>query len=417
MIRATVTSTVDQALLSALNFGLAFLLIHFASKQDYGLYSQLINLQSFFSPFHAGIFVSAYLALASKMDGSRLVAFRHSMAQAEVVMTIFSSMLIVAVFLIGSKVLDSHLSVNICLAFACALLGLWWREFIRQTRFVELRYDHALHIDAIYCVATCLALGPIVALNKLTTGAVFWCMAFGAIIAAGLPLSALVRGTSFNATAIKSDVSLSWNVGRWEVIGSVVTWGYAQSYIYFAALHGGLDEAAETSAGRLLAMPLALLWASYANVMRPNVSKMLTRGSFEGAQQLATRSALLVVAVSVIYASIMFVVIPMLAPTLFGGKFPLLKSISMWWILYFALTGVSTVGASMLRCALQFRQVFHLQVVNCVIAISLLTVSLRFPTAESLVVALVIIESISALLFWRSAKAAVALDQNAGLLE
>src|ERR1700722_5720153 len=146
MIRATLISAADQALLSALNFGLAVLLIHFASKPEYGLYSQLMNLQSFFSPFHAGIFSSAYLALASKMDDERHRTYRTAMARAEVAMTSVSVVMVIAICWIGSKIFWPAFSAGTCAAFGIALLGLWWREFVRQMNFASLRYDRALNV-------------------------------------------------------------------------------------------------------------------------------------------------------------------------------------------------------------------------------------------------------------------------------
>src|ERR1700729_3561939 len=103
MIRATVLSVADQVLLSALNFGLAILLIHFASKPQYGLYSQLVNLQSFFSPFHAGIFASAYLALASRMNSFRRLTYQTAMARAEVAISTLSAVLVVTLGAIAAK--------------------------------------------------------------------------------------------------------------------------------------------------------------------------------------------------------------------------------------------------------------------------------------------------------------------------
>lgn len=407
MIRAAAISALDQALLSGLNFALAVLLIHFASKQDYGLYSQLVNLQSFFSPFHAGIFVSAYLSLAFKMDKIRQIVYRSAMAQAEIVMTISSAILVVAICWVGSKFFKVDLTFNVSLAFGAALLGLWWREFVRQTRFVDQRYDHVLKIDAIYCAATSIAVAILFTKSNLTTGAVFWCMAFGAMVSAAIPLVSLVRGIPVVGANIRRDVSLSWKVGRWEVLGSFVTWGYAQSYVYFAAVHGGLDEAAEISAGRLLGMPLALLWASYSNVLRPNASRLLVDGSYAEARKLAWRSVLLVLGLSLAYALFIFALIPLIEPSLFGGRFPTLRLFSMWWTAYFTLTGVSTVAVSFLRSALQFQRIFHRQVINCVVAVAILTVSMYFSAAESLVVAMSVVEAISAVLFWRSANIAI----------
>jgi O-antigen/teichoic acid export membrane protein len=407
VIRATFISAVDQALLSALSLGLAVLLIHFASKQDYGLYSQLINLQSLLSPLHAGVFVSAYLALASKMDASQQAVYRGAMARAEVAVTIASTVLVAAIGMAVGRFISADITPNLCIAFALALLGLWWREFVRQTRFVNSRYEQALNIDATYCVATTAAIGVLV-VYRVSAESVFWCMAFGALIAVAAPLFSLVREIPVGISTIRREVALSWNLGRWDVVGSFVTWGYAQSYIYFAALHGGLNGAAEIAASRLLGSPLALMWAAYSNVLRPNASRLLADGSPAEVRRVARQYIWLVLALSAAYGLVIFQLIPILEPTLFGGKFPMLRRLSMWWIAYFTLTGISTVAMGILRSALQFRRLFHLQVLSCIAAVALLTASLASPNDASLVIAMILGEAVSAVLFWRSTVAAIA---------
>jgi O-antigen/teichoic acid export membrane protein len=403
VIRATVISTIDQAMLSALNFGIAALLIHYASKEDYGLYSQLVNLQSFFSPLHAGVFVSAYLVLASKMDQSRQFVYRGSMAQAELAITVSSAVLVVAICAAGGWLFNSSITSNSSIAFGCALMGLWWREFVRQTRFANFSYGQALNIDATYCAITVAALGWVFLRHDLTTQSVFWCMAIGGL-AAGAPLLKIVRGVHVDLADISREVALSWSVGRWDVLGSFVTWGYGQSYIYFAALHGGLNEAAEVSAGRLLGVPLSLMWISYANVMRPSASRFLADGDSMEVHRLARWSIAFVIGLSVAYSLLVYLLVPMLEPSLFGGKFPMLRPLAMCWVAYFALTGISTVAANLLRSALDFRQVFRLQVASGIAAVMLLGISMSFAAAESLVVAMVVLEMVTSVLFWQRAR-------------
>lgn len=400
MIRATIISAADQALLSALNFGLALLLIHYATKPEYGLYSQLMNLQSFFSPLHAGIFCSAYLALASKMDRARQMNYRSAMARAEVLMTTLSMVIVIVTCLLVSRALRAPLTPNMCVAFGVALLGLWWREFVRQMKFAAYKYVQVLRVDVVYVFATGVVVACMLGVSTLRTTTVFWSMAIGGVVAAGLPLLSAIREIVVDISSVWLNVLMSWRMGRWDALGSIVTWGYQQSYVYFAALYGGLDAAAEISAGRLLATPLALMWTSYANVLRPNASGLLASGSNSALRKLVWRSALFVLGSSFLYAVVLFAVIPVLNRSLFNGKFESLRSLSIWWIVYLMLTGITTVASSVLRSAFEFKQVFHRQALSCAAAVILLTVGTRLQRIESLVIALVIVEAISVCLFW-----------------
>jgi O-antigen/teichoic acid export membrane protein len=339
----------------------------------------------------------------------RQISYRATMARAEVAMTLLSTLVVVTICMISARLFWSALTPSVCLAFGIALLGLWWREFVRQMKFAILRYDHALIVDLVYFLVTAGGTACVLASSNFTTSAVFWCMGVGGIMATTAPLVSAVRGVDVQMSAIKQDVLMSWRMGRWEVLGSVITWAYAQSYVYFAAIHGGLDAAAEISAGRLLATPLSLMWTSYANVLRPSASRLLTSGSHMEIRKLALRSALFVAASSMVYAMVIFAVIPILDKSLFGGKFQQLRPLTMWWIVYFMLAGISTVASSVLRSALEFRQVFHRQVVSCIAAVVLLTAGLKLQRIESLVIALVLVEAISVGLFWHRLNITVSL--------
>jgi O-antigen/teichoic acid export membrane protein len=207
--------------------------------------------------------------------------------------------------------------------------------------------------------------------------------------------------TSVRRESITAALASSWHVGRWDTIGSVVTWAYMQSYVYFAAAHGGLAAAGEIAAGRLLATPLMLLWASYANVLRPKSARAIAEGSAQTVKLLANRSITFVVGCSVTYGIAVYLVLPGVEHALFAGKFTNLRLSASLWILYAMLSGITTVAGSLLRSALKFRQVFTRQVVSCIAALILLTVSVSFPGVHWQILALVIAEVISALLLWK----------------
>jgi O-antigen/teichoic acid export membrane protein len=391
---------VDQALLSALSFGLAFVLIHYATKEQFGLYSQLINLQSFFSPINAGVFVSAYLAIASKLRVSDLVTFRTSIGRAQIGVSAVSAAIVIGGCLAAGKFLGALLTPATSMAFGIALMGLWSREFVRTVQFAELNFSGALRVDATYVLSTAAATAIFSAFLPLDVSSVFGSMAFGALVATAVPLLTAFRGASVDVSTVKRNLMLSWGVGRWDVLGSVVTWGYQQSYVYFAALHGGLSAAAEISAARLLTTPLPLMWASYANVLRPRASQLLAAGSLLEVRRLAMRSSLFVIAASASFGAGALMVMPLLEHFLFGNKFHHLRPLLLCWIAYTCLTGLSTVASSVLRSALEFQQIFHRQVVICIAAVALLAMGARYGALESIVIVLTMVEAISVVLLW-----------------
>jgi O-antigen/teichoic acid export membrane protein len=133
VIRSTAISTIDQAILSAINFLSGLLLIRFATQEEYGLFTQLIGMQSLFSVLHAGMFVSAYLALLPRFAGAAREEYRAGMARGEAGLTLASTLLVALATWLFGKMFGHSLTLAVSFAAAVALLGLWWREFVRAS--------------------------------------------------------------------------------------------------------------------------------------------------------------------------------------------------------------------------------------------------------------------------------------------
>lgn len=401
MMRATFTAVIDQVLLSALNFGIAAALIYFSSKEDYGLYAQLINLQSLFSPLHAGLFVSAFLAIGSRKHSAEYERYRASMVRAELLLTIPSAIIVALLTYLGIHLLGAEITWQAAVASAIALLGLWWREFSRQQHFATARYAAVLRIDSSYLALAIFTMAIFAIANRLSSVTMLWCLGIAGAAAASNTFLAAIK-TSTTANDMVKHVAESWRIGRWDALGSFATWGYAQSYLYLAAIQGGLNLVAEMSAARLLATPLALLWASYANVLRPTASKLFAAHDLRGIRQLAIKAAAVVLALSASYALFLPMILPMLEPLLKEKGFQHIQQLAFAWSVYFAVAGISTVAASILRSALAFKEVFVFQIISCIAAVAIFAISFRFTHHASLIVGLTVVELISTTLLWRN---------------
>jgi hypothetical protein len=408
MIRGTFIAVVDQAVMSALSLGLSLVLIHFASKNEFGLYSQLLALQSLFSPLHAGVFVSAFLALFVRLSTQRQVQYRAGMARAEIAVTLVSAVAVALITFAGARVIGLSLTWTICAASAVATLGLWWREFIRQLRFAGFEYHRVLRVDATYAVVVTVAIAFALATGRVSAQSVLWVTGAAAILVCAYPLVKAASGARLSYRSIATDVTTSWRLGRWDVLGSIVTWAYAQSYVYFAGIHGGLNAAAEISAARLFAMPLALTWASYANVLRPSASRVFATGTVADARRLAARSALFVMGSSIAYGIVLVAVLPVVQRTLLTTSFHDTRILATSWVVYFAIAGLSSVATSLLRSAFAFRQIFFRQAVISVAAVVLLAASLALHATYALVLALIVAEVVFAGMLWHQLTATIA---------
>jgi len=108
---------------------------------------------------------------------------------------------------------------------------------------------------------------------RVSAESVFWCMAFGALIAVALPCFRCSRDSVGISTSAEVPCRELGPLGCRRIIRHL---GYAQSYIYFAALHGGLDGAAEIARAGCW-QPLALMWRLFER-LAANASRLLADG-------------------------------------------------------------------------------------------------------------------------------------------
>ncbi len=412
MIRATAISLVDQGLLSALNFLLALVLIRLATQEDYGLYSQLIGLQALFSVLHAGLFVSAYLAMLPRLNDGARREYQAGMARAELAVTSFSAVFVAVSTWLVSAWLGHPLSFMISAAAAFAVLALWWREFTRARYFAESGVWRVLRLDIGYAVLLLSLLGAIIASHAVTAAAVLWSLGIAGAVISALPLLRQARLVSVGTRSMTAQLSDSWRFARWEVLTSLVTWSHAQTFVFFAALQGGLAAAAEISAARLLTAPLALVWLSYSSILRPEASRLLdTADAHASLSRLAWRSAMFVLSLASIYALALWLAMPMLDSMLFAGNFREVGTLSFLWLAYFALTGMTTIATSLLRSAFEFKALFVLHTSCALVALAAFCAGLAFHTPAAFVIALTVVEALLAALAWRLLRRK--LDQRA----
>ena len=201
---------------------------------------------------------------------------------------------------------------------------------------------------------------------------------------------------------IRVNLSTSWHSARWEVLTSLVTWGHAQTFVFFAAAQGGLRAAAQISAARLLTMPLSLVWSSYANVLRPNASRLIDGpDARHELALLARRSVMLVIVLASGYALLLALAMPLLDRLLFADKFADLTELTWLWLAYFSLTGMTTIASSVLRSTLEFRAIFSIHAICAAIAVSASFASLARGTSAAFIEVLIGVELLLAGLLWR----------------
>jgi O-antigen/teichoic acid export membrane protein len=398
LLRPVIVAFIDQALLSALSFALAIALIRHAPAAEYGLYSQLLNLQSLFSVVHAGVFVSGFLAVHASLPAARRIDFVRYMARRDALFGLTGTIVVAALTLIGAALLRSPVSPATAVASSLAVLGLWWREFVRAGHFAELRADRVLRLDVGYVALAAFALALLAAWQPLSAGTVLAATGVAGIVVGGLAVARLAWSAGGGRDA--PSWYGAWHHGQWDAYGSVITWLQSQSYVYFAAAAGGLALAGTVSAARLVGMPLALAWAGSASLVRVAVSNALAAADPGRVRRLVRRALVAVVVISAAYATVVAALLPVVDRFFYQGKFAGIGVHVGWWLAYFTLTGVSSLSAAILRGALRMAALFRYYLLACAVTVPVLAAMAFWRPQLSLVVGLIAGEVVLCALAW-----------------
>ncbi|MBW2202653.1 MAG: hypothetical protein JRF52_00805 [Deltaproteobacteria bacterium] len=246
MVLKSGIASVDQAILSALNFVIAIFFIKSASKMEYGYYSIAITISLFL--------VSIQNAIVNTPMTVLLINKREDKKERYV----------------------NAIQATIAGAFCFAAIGILFREFMRSFFFAEEAPFKVLKMDALYASILLILITYIYMIHQIGVAIIF--MLFGIISLVVSSLFGRGRIWHYDKKCVKESYRENWEFGKWALLGVLVTHMQNHSYLYLLGILVGADAVADVSAARLLLMPLLLFQVGWNKVAIPHGSKLREEG-------------------------------------------------------------------------------------------------------------------------------------------
>lgn len=337
----------DQAWLSGLNFVIGILFIKTGTKEDYGLYNMLFGALLLTQSVQNALVNSPMTTLApKKQDGdyrkfiSAVFTFQNMLAG---VLALTAGAVLFFVSVLGRHAaVDQSMSIVII----GSIPGLWLREFIRTVFFLQHEPQNAFALDLLYglFVAAGLVLGLFN--GGATSGCVLAVTGLSGILASVMLISRTGLRFESDRTEIARALRKTWGCGRWALPSVIVTWGYANSYVYIASVVLGMAAAADISAARLLLMPLGMSFVAWTNVFRPRISRLFHEGSVPTVEKIAYQSMTGLSLLVGGYSAVLLFLYPFLSRYIVGPSYSGLAPLVAGWGAYFLINGIRIVGTS-----------------------------------------------------------------------
>lgn len=403
LINSGLLGAADQALLSAFNLGIGLLFIHAAEKQEYATYALIFAALMLVQSVQNAVVTSPMTTLhASHTDASDKSGIAAAARWLQVRMMVVVLALIAGYELLSWLTSGSDGLAQTALAMSLAALGLLSREYARAHHYLSLQPGRALFNDVIYVALSSAWLLFIWNTSMVSADYVLAGVGIAGILTGSI-MEAL-RGTWRGAVAdskLRESLAEFWSCTRWALPSIVISWAYANGFIYLIDHFMGKESVADVSAARLLIVPISLLVTGWASAFRPRGSRLLAAHRIGEIDRAIRYSALAFVAVGVVYGGALALAYPHIVSRLLGEKYGNLELLVACWLVFFTVTAVRSVGMSaMLSSKASFKPLFLFGAVTLVIAAVLCSIAAAAGSEANVVAGLAAAEIFLGCVIW-----------------
>lgn len=357
----SLVSIIDQVLLSGLNFMIGIALIRYASKETYGLYSQLFGVGLLITTLLEAMIGSALTTLSARLTSIDRSTFLARAARIQWAASAIYA--VIAGLGVGILVKTLDLSEDpllLALSFGAFIFTLASREYCRTALFIDLRPDLATKMDFIFVLTTVFGAALIFLAGHVSLTQVISLLAASNGVAAMFYSGTLIRGIgpSANWQQYIDDISSLWALSQWALAGSVLGWIGNNSYLYFVGGLVGIAALADLNAARLLLMPIVIVGMAWSRVARPTMGQLIASSDWPKLRHFATRSILAIEGITAAYVLALIVSFPWLSSHVLHGKYENILTLLLLWGCYFGANAARNVGTMLLTSFGAFRALF-----------------------------------------------------------
>lgn len=400
MIKRSIASVIDQALLSGLNFSVGLYLISTVPKGAYGLYVQLFAVGVLFCGVVDALVANALANLSSRHPPA-VMAPKVALAQ------VIARLLGMLLALLGGGLaygLQWDVSLGndrgwVALAFVVYVGSLAFRDFKRVLLYLDQRALDVLKLDGLFVGLALLGGGGLHLMNQVSLVSIFGVLALANTVALLLtPVATRLGG--FRWSAVIEAWRECWGITRWALPGLAMGWMGNSLYLYVAGFQLGLEATAELNASRLLLMPVTLLTVAWQQMARSDVAQLIMRGQRDAFLPFLLKSAAVILVPMALYLGVLYVVYGPVAGLISADKYLYFSELLAIWIIYLLIYAVKFVGTVLMVGFGDFLVLLKMNVASLALQCILLVTLPPIWGIQSVVVCLMASELLEAIVIW-----------------
>jgi len=345
MIRRSIASVVDQALLSGLNFFIGIYLIANVPKESYGLYVQL---------FAAGVLICGTL---DALIANAIANFKTRMDDEGVLVRTGKAQFLGRLLGGGLALLSGLLAYwlqpdatglwdryGLVLFFVIYVVALVFRDFKRVILYLSQQSVLALRLDILFLALAVAGGWGAHFYAKVSLPFVFAILAMANFLAAMLTPGAVKYQGRVGFSDVRDIFWECWAVTRWALPGLALGWLGNSMYLYAAGYLLGLEATAELGASRLLLMPVTLLMMAWQQMARPDIARLIQEGHRSAFFPFLGKSAGLILSLVMGYFFVAYLFFDYISTLLSTDKYEHFYGLLTIWSVYVMVYSIKFMG-------------------------------------------------------------------------
>ncbi|MBN1603707.1 MAG: hypothetical protein JW915_18995 [Chitinispirillaceae bacterium] len=354
-------SIFTQGMLSVVSFLISIILAVKTTKKEYGLYILLFSIISIFGNYHNAV-INTPLTILLRTQKCRN-AFISSFAFGQWILIAPLIFVLITVAFSWSFFHHEFTQLKIAAVLATGIAGYTWREFVRNVSYSLLKVGLVMKMDFIFITVVLLSFGILIYTKIISSYIALLVLAAGYFVSAFFGHYNIGEHFTIDWQVIKSTAIHSWKLSRWALVGVTSSILQHSGYLYVLSLSLGLETVGDTSAAKLLMMPVGFLVQSSGRISLAKSAEILAKSGLKKLKNFSIALAGVFVTCCLAYVVILSVFYEMIAGIL-GEKYQSIKGYAFLWALYFAANCVRLpLSNSLLACS-QFKSVAIFDVVS-----------------------------------------------------
>lgn len=280
--RPAIAATIDQAIVSAVNFATGLALARYLSPASFGVYALIFAALMFINGLQSALVTSPLMVLTPRYREQQLSRYLSSLWIIQLAVCLIAAGVGVSALLLADRwwpEITRGLEVIQLVLLITAYLG---QEFVRRVLFVLRDGVAGLTVDLISYGLQSLAIVMLIISRLLTLDTVLWAIGITSLLSC-VYAAAKLRPTF--SPIVRADVAATWRLqwehGRWLTGSSLAQWASAQIYIFVVAAVLSRADAGVYAASRNLVGFANIFILGLENYVPATAARRLVNSGFE----------------------------------------------------------------------------------------------------------------------------------------